>query len=33
MDEAFIGSIDQQDLLAIMLSNGGCNKLTYWHMN
>lgn len=33
MDEAFIGSIDQQDLLAIMLSNGGWNKLTYWHIN
>lgn len=33
MDEAFIGSIDQLDLLATMLSNGGCNKLTYWHIN
>lgn len=33
MDEAFIGSIDQQDLLAIILRNDGCNKLTYWHIN
>lgn len=33
MDEAFIGYIDQQDLLAIILSNGGCNKLTYRHIN
>jgi len=33
MDEIFIGSIDQRDLLAGLLTNGGCNKLSYWHIN
>ena len=28
MDEIFIGSIDQRDLLAGLLTNGGCNKLS-----
>lgn len=33
MDEIFIGAIDQQTCLAGLLTNGGCNKLYYWHIN